>query len=105
MAKVIGTKWMSRSWAAGSHKGWRKVRQRILQRDQSTCQLCGQTEGQLHIDHIIPKRLNGSDLDDNLRVLCQSCNLRRGGSFFEHDRTPPTLHELFTPMNVSKSHD
>ena len=96
---------MSKSWANGSHKGWRKVRQRILQRDQSTCQLCGQTEGQLHIDHIIPKRLQGSDLDENLRVLCQSCNLHRGGSFFEHDRTPPTLHELFTPMNVSKSHD
>ena len=96
---------MSKSWANSSRKGWRKIRERILLRDNATCQLCSQTEGQMHIDHIIPKRLNGSDMDENLRVLCQSCNLRRGGSFFEHDRKPPTLPENFTPMNVSKSHD
>ena len=95
---------MSKQWRNGSTHQWRKIRERIIARDV-VCQLCGQDQGQMHIDHIIPKRLQGSDLDENLRVLCQSCNLRRGGSFFEHDRTPPTLHGLFTPMNVSKSHD
>ena len=96
---------MSKAWSNGSTKGWREIRKRILIRDSYTCQLCGQTEGQLHIDHIVPKRLNGSDMDMNLRVLCKSCNLRRGGAFFEHDSTPPTLHVRFTPMNVSISHD
>ena len=96
---------MSNAWKNGSTKGWRAIRKRILIRDSYTCQLCGQTEGQLHIDHIIPKRLNGSDMDLNLRVLCKMCNLKRGGSFFEHDSTPPTLHDAFTPTNVSISHD
>jgi 5-methylcytosine-specific restriction endonuclease McrA len=96
---------MSKAWSNGSTKGWREIRKRIMIRDQATCQLCGQVDGQMHIDHIIPKRLNGSDMDSNLRVLCKSCNLRRGGAFFEHDRTPPTLHDGFTPTNVSISHD
>lgn len=89
----------------GSTYRWRQIRKRILIRDGSTCQLCGQTEGQLHIDHIIPKRLNGSDLDSNLRVLCKLCNLRRGGSFFETDKPPQAILGGFTPNNVSISHD
>lgn len=96
---------MSKAWKNGSTAKWRQIRQRILQRDQGTCQLCGQVDGSMHIDHIIPKRLGGNDMDENLRVLCQSCNLRRGGSFFERDATPPTLHGLFTPKNVSISHE
>jgi len=98
---------MSKGWKNGSTKGWRKIRQRILQRDGHMCQLCGQTEGQLHIDHIIPKRLIGEhgDNDSNLRVLCQRCNLSKGGRFFSGEATPPTLHERFIPKNGSVSHD
>ena len=95
---------MSRQWRNGSTHQWRKIRQRIIARDV-VCQLCGQDEGQMHIDHIIPKSKNGTDMDSNLRLLCQSCNLRRGGSFFEHDRTPPTLHGRISPLNESVSHD
>ena len=95
---------MSRAWANGTSKGWRVIRLRILARDQA-CQLCGQTEGPMHIDHIIPKRLNGSDQDSNLRQLCQNCNLSKGGRFFEGALTPPTLHGTFVPQNVSISHD
>jgi len=75
---------MSKAWKNGSGKGWRRIRERILQRDGHMCQMCGQTEGRLHIDHIIPKRLIGAegDNDSNLRVLCESCNLRKGGRFF-----------------------
>ena len=73
---------MSRSWQNDSRKGWRKIRERILARDSYCCQICGQTEGQLHIDHIVPKRLNGSDDESNLRTLCKACNLSKGGRFF-----------------------
>ena len=52
--------------------------------------MCGQTEGRLHIDHIIPKRLIGNegDNDSNLRVLCEKCNLSKGGRFFGDIFTP-----------------
>jgi 5-methylcytosine-specific restriction endonuclease McrA len=46
----------------------------------------------MHIDHIIPKRLNGGDDEWNLRQLCQNCNLSKGGRFFSDALTPPTLH-------------
>lgn len=96
---------MSKAWQASDRKGWRRIRERILARDGYCCQQCGETEGMMHIDHIVPKRLGGSDLEENLQVLCKSCNLRKGGAFFEKQATPPTLHERYIPENVSTSHD
>ena len=95
---------MSRAWAKGSTRKWRVIRERILARD-GCCQICGTTEGQMHIDHIIPKRLNGSDDEWNLRQLCQMCNLSKGGRFFSDALTPPTLQAKDLPENVSVSHD
>ena len=95
---------MSRNWTGGSTARWRKIREMVLKRD-GCCQMCGTTEGQMHIDHVIPKRLNGSDELWNLRQLCQKCNLVKGGRFFEAAKTPPTLHGLFIPQNESISHD
>jgi hypothetical protein len=95
---------MSKAWANGSGRGWRETRKRIIQRDQ-VCQLCGMDEGQMHVDHIIPKSKNGSDEDSNLRLLCRRCNLRRGANFFEHDIPPRPYRGTFTPTNVSISHE
>ena len=95
---------MSRSWAKGSSKGWRRLRQQVIQRDGGVCQYCGSDEN-LHIDHIIPKRLNGSDDMDNLITACRRCNLAKGGSFFGTSHTPPTLHGRNLPENVSVSHE
>ena len=61
----------------GSTHGWRLLRQRILTRDEHTCQMCGQTEGTMHVDHILERRNGGSDTHSNLRTLCERCNLRR----------------------------
>jgi 5-methylcytosine-specific restriction endonuclease McrA len=95
---------MSKAWKGGSTNRWRKLREMVLKRD-GCCQQCGQTEGSMHIDHVIPKRLNGPDELWNLRQLCESCNLKKGGRFFEIKTTPPTLHGLFVPQNLSQSHD
>ena len=96
---------MSRSWATDSRKGWRRIRARVLQRDGGVCQNCGQSEGKMHVDHIVPKRLNGSDLMENLQTLCQFCNLSKGGRFFSDASSPPTLQERYIPQNVSVSHE
>ena len=89
----------------GTSSQWSKIRQRILKRDGYCCQQCGQDNGKLHVDHIIPRRLGGTDNDQNLQVLCQKCNLSKGGRFFETDGTPPTLHGVYVPQNESISHD
>jgi 5-methylcytosine-specific restriction protein A len=86
----------------GSTALWRKIRQRVLTRDQHTCQRCGLEA--THVDHIVPRKLGGDDSMDNLQALCKRCNLSKGGGFFESDRTPMTPLGSFNPRNGSISH-
>lgn len=51
-------------------------------RDGFVCRGCG-AEKLLTIDHIIPLSLGGSDAEDNLQILCVSCNGRKGNRLFE----------------------
>ena len=61
-----------------------KTRAEVLDRDGSTCQMCGLAAGdmdpitgrpaRLHMGHIVDKSLGGGDDPDNLRTLCSSCN-------------------------------
>jgi 5-methylcytosine-specific restriction endonuclease McrA len=59
-------------------------RARIINRDNSTCQMCGSKVSDgvtLHVDHIVPVSRGGLTLDDNLRTLCQECNLGKSNRF------------------------
>jgi 5-methylcytosine-specific restriction endonuclease McrA len=99
----------------GSTAKWRKIRQRILERDGYTCQQCG-LEGNT-VDHITPRSLGGGDEDFNLQCLCSKCNSAKGGinrlngkngqkgGFFNTPPTPLTLRGLNSPKNDSKSHE
>lgn len=48
----------------------------VKKRDGFKCVMCGNTED-LHIDHIKPLFLGGSNHLENLRTLCRKCNLGR----------------------------
>ena len=55
----------------------RELRERIMRRDNYTCQICGKympDEVGLHIDHIIPVSKGGKSIASNLQVLCSKCN-------------------------------
>ena len=41
-------------------------RKNILQRDHNSCQYCGQTGGQLSIDHVLPRSRGGTDQWENV---------------------------------------
>ena len=89
--------------SSGSTRRWTKIKLRILRRDGFICQYCGQEANT--VDHVIPRRLNGNDSDDNLVASCRRCNLSKGGRFFVSTRTPPTPRSFSNPQNTSISHD
>lgn len=52
---------------------WKKIRQRILGRDQNTCQYCNvKRMSHMQINHIDGNPKNHSD--ENLEVICSSCH-------------------------------
>ena len=61
------------------------LRYYVLKRDYFRCVTCGaspaiQVGVVLHVDHIHPWALGGATVADNLRTLCQQCNLGKGVS-------------------------
>lgn len=59
------------------------MRYSVLVRDRFRCVLCGsspatQTTQNLHIDHVFPVAKGGKTTPENLRVLCEECNLGKG---------------------------
>lgn len=59
----------------------------ILERDGFTCQYCGASPRRnksvkLHVDHRLPKKLKGSDNEDNLITACEYCNLGKAQRFY-----------------------
>jgi 5-methylcytosine-specific restriction endonuclease McrA len=81
---------------------YRGQRERVFARDGRLCQICGMDEGEMHIDHIIPRKAGGTHDLDNLRVLCKSCNLRKGalndGVFLGSKATPPVFSDYVSPI-------
>jgi hypothetical protein len=53
------------------------IRNAVLARDENRCRLCGRGDN-LHIDHVLPYSKGGPSSIENLQVLCQTCNLRKG---------------------------
>jgi hypothetical protein len=48
----------------------------VFQRDQGKCVRCGAKEN-LHFDHIIPVSKGGSNSEENVQLLCETCNLKK----------------------------
>lgn len=53
------------------------VRAKVMERDGWKCKRCDATD-RLELDHIYPWSLGGSDDEENLQVLCRTCNWRKG---------------------------
>ena len=59
------------------------LRYKILVRDKFRCVICGASPAkdvtiELHVDHIHPWSLRGQNTEENLRTLCNKCNLGKG---------------------------
>lgn len=61
------------SW--GKHQlpnNWTTLRKQILNRDNHTCQHCGDTGTE--VDHIVNRANGGTNHPDNLQTLCPPCH-------------------------------
>lgn len=72
-----------------------KLRYDILNRDGFKCVICGATRNdgaKLQIDHIIPVSKGGQTTPDNLRTLCERCNMGKSNKietgFLKQDSIP-----------------
>jgi HNH endonuclease len=54
-----------------------RIRHEVWRRDGGCCAECGSGE-RLEIDHIVPVSKGGSSTPQNLELLCQGCNRRKG---------------------------
>ena len=86
---------------------WKKLRIRILERDDWTCAWCYKYADT--VDHIVPVSKNGTDDPENLVASCRKCNYSRGNKsvtefFLQGDSTVMSPRGFNSPPNDSESH-
>lgn len=62
----------------------RKISRRALfARDGWRCVYCGDVNGRLTLDHVIPRSKGGDSVWENVVTSCAPCNLRKGNRLLE----------------------
>lgn len=84
---------------------WRKVRERILARDNYTCVYCGENADQ--VDHVVARKNGGTNDEHNLVAACKRCNLMKSdkkGLFLGPTATPPVSRFHISLSTTSETH-
>ncbi|MFR6141815.1 MAG: RNA-guided endonuclease IscB [Finegoldia sp.] len=65
-----------KSWGyqRGFNYGFSSRKEAVLNRDSYTCQICGAKHTRLEVHHIVYRSKGGTDDEDNLITLCESCH-------------------------------
>ena len=74
-----------------------ELRQAVFERDNYTCQYCGNVGGDLEIEHIIPVSKGGNNDIRNLVTACRACNRAKGHRMLTHQE----LQEIADKINSS----
>ena len=78
-----------------------KTRQLVRDRANHRCEYCGRTQTSstypLQIEHVIPKKHDGSDDEMNLALACLDCNLAKGPNLAGRESGSEQLVPLFNP--------
>jgi 5-methylcytosine-specific restriction protein A len=67
--------WVKATPQVGGGRPWRRLRERVLERDGHRCAYCGGVAEV--VDHVINKARGGPDSEDNCVASCASCNSKK----------------------------
>lgn len=75
-------------------------RRNLFDRDNYTCQYCGDKPTKLEVEHVVPKSQGGKNTWQNVTTACRSCNA------YKRDRTPEQagmklLSKPYAPSRVA----
>lgn len=73
-----------------SYMSWQEKRQFVFERDDYTCQYCGEKSQIIECDHVIPKSRGGTNNVENLKTACWTCNRSKGSRLLSEWRVPNT---------------
>jgi len=64
---------------------WNEIREYVKEREHSNeCVFCGANTN-LTLEHLLPRKFNGPDVEKNLVWICKSCNSQKGARrLYEH---------------------
>lgn len=76
-------------------------RRALFQRDNFTCQYCGERPDKLEVEHVFPRSRGGRNRWENVTTACRDCNARK------RDRTPEEagmrlLSKPFAPTRLAQ---
>lgn len=98
----------------GPNRRWETIRSEVKQRDDYTCQRCGEVKGrersdELDVHHITPKSEGGTDDKANLTTWCKDCHQhthaekRRNGTLAELKEYVQSRDEAYVLPDAAQS--
>lgn len=81
-------------------------RRTVFARDNYTCQYCGVQTRDLTIDHVVPRRLGGRTVWENVVAACRRCNTRKSDKPLDQSglrlRRPPRRPRYIPYISLSQ---
>lgn len=81
---------------------YRKQRELVFRTKGHDCYICG--EWATAIDHVVPRKLGGTNDMDNLEPICKPCNSKKGAKpfFLGATATPPVFSRNLSLVTTSQ---
>ena len=95
-----------KSWGyqQGFNYGFSSRKEAVMNRDFYTCQICGAKNTRLEVHHIVYRSKGGTDDEDNLITLCESCHKKIHKGEINVSLKPKKLKlKEATHMNIIRS--
>lgn len=70
----------------------------LIEKNGAYCEMCGQTDVPLQVDHIVPISKGGLNEISNMQLLCYECHMKKHNYYFDElgssNRKVPKKYEL-----------